>query len=81
MASDDAADQQERNPVRVWSLDAAISTLTGLPQFPAVDAAMRQATEAVICEMEASPVPRTAAIIWFDLHAEHYLGDRPGHSG
>src|SRR5438132_1331061 len=74
--SDAAADLS--SPVRdeeerVSSLEEALSILEALPQFPEVDAALREKVEPLIREMEVSPAPRRQAILFFDMNAEHYL--------
>lgn len=60
-------------PKRVIALQDAIMTLTGLPQFPVVHAAMCKATEGLIREMETAPLPRLQAIRWLDLWSKYYL--------
>jgi hypothetical protein len=67
---DDAADLSRpmlHGEGRVRSLNEAISTLTGLPQFAEVDAALRQETEPLIREIEVATAPRRQAITLFDM--------------
>ena len=60
-------------PKRVIALQDAITTLTGLPQFPVVHAAMSKATEGLIREMETAPLPRLQAIRWLDVWSRYHL--------
>jgi hypothetical protein len=58
---------------RMRDLDEAITYLTGLPGFAAMDARLRLETDSLVAEMETAPLPRMQAFEWFDKSAEAYL--------
>jgi hypothetical protein len=59
---------------RIQDLASAISYLTGLPGFAAMDARVRRETESLVAESETASFPRLQAFEWFDKYAEAFLG-------
>jgi hypothetical protein len=77
-AKESLGSQQDREAAaglqpRIQTLDAAITHLTGLPGYAAMELRLRSECDPLIAEMENASCPRLEAFSWLDLNATHFL--------